>query len=102
MAQCRCGAGASRKCGACGCELNAAGICTRHPAADASLVRCLHCGRALCSWHYALQPTTGHDGRPTLGQVCFPGCAHGFDVPEWRPGDEPRPGSSSSLGARSR
>jgi hypothetical protein len=85
MARCRCGAKASTKCGTCGCELNDSGICQRHPAVNVAAIRCLHCARPLCFWHYALQPTVGADDRTKLGQVCFPSCAHAFQKPEWRP-----------------
>jgi hypothetical protein len=88
MAHCRCGAPASKKCSACGGEIanmNGARICQRHPAVDVATIRCLHCNKALCFWHYVLQPTVNASGRAVLGQVCFPSCQHQFKVAEARP-----------------
>jgi len=86
---CRCGATPARRCAACGCELTANGVCPRHPAMNVETIRCLHCKKPLCFWHYVLQPEAVEAAGKTvtvLRQACFPGCAHEFQTAEWKSG----------------
>jgi hypothetical protein len=89
MSFCRCGSKPAKMCAACGRELDVSGPsrgqCSYHPTADIATIRCVHCQKPLCFWHYSLQPTASGE-QIVIRQRCFPGCEHHFQTPEWRPG----------------
>jgi hypothetical protein len=90
--RCRCGGHAARVCASCGNDASG-DRCRAHPAANVDTVRCVLCSRALCFFHFVLQPTSELSTTSTGKRVevvrlrtkCFPGCEHAFKTPEWRP-----------------